>query len=66
VRIRCLRCENELTEYYFTPMSLHPNDAAKAHVVLECKRCGHVELLSKTSPLLKDLKGVPSYSGDGD
>lgn len=31
-----------------------------------CPKCGHVEFLSKDSPLLSDLEPIASDIGDGD
>jgi RNase P subunit RPR2 len=62
----CLRCNNELNEYLFTRMTFLPYGHGQTHVMLQCSKCGHVEFLAKTSPLLASLRPVPIYAGDGD
>jgi RNase P subunit RPR2 len=66
MKVCCLRCETELKQYFFTPITFLPYGNGDAHVMVECTKCGHVEFLSKKSPLLKDLKGIAAYAGDGD
>ena len=36
------------------------------HAILSCPRCGHVEFLSDSSPLLQNLELVAFDAGDGD
>jgi RNase P subunit RPR2 len=66
MKVSCLRCATELKQYFFTPMTFLPYGSGHAHVMVECTNCGHVEFLSKGSPLLTDLKGIAAYAGDGD
>ena len=66
MKVHCLRCETEIEQYFFTPMTFLPYGSDHPHVILECSNCGHVEFLSMTSPLLKDLEGISAYAGDGD
>ena len=66
MRVLCLRCETELKQYFFTSVTFLPYGSGGAHVMAECPKCGHVEFLSKSSPLLRDLKGIAASAGDGD
>jgi hypothetical protein len=36
------------------------------HAILSCPRCGHVEFVSDSSPLLQHLELVAVDTGDGD
>jgi hypothetical protein len=36
------------------------------HAILSCPRCGHIELVSDSSPLLQNLELVSVDAGDGD
>ncbi len=65
-RVECVRCHRELEEYSFTRLPLAPYGAGEGHVMLECPKCGHVEFLSRTSPLLGQLHAIATYVGDGD
>lgn len=47
-------------------MTFLPYGSGHAHVMVECTKCGHVEFLSESSPLLIDMKGNAVYDGDGD
>jgi hypothetical protein len=62
----CLRCHSPLEEYLFTRLSFLPPDVAHKHVMLECPKCGHVEFLSRTSPLIEQMRAMPTFAGDGD
>ena len=64
--LTCLRCHAVMEEYLFTDLSFMSYGAGHAHVMVECQKCGHVEFLSGTSPLLAELKASPMYAGDGD
>jgi len=66
MKVHCLRCETEIEQYYFTPMTFLPYGSDHPHVILECSKCGHVEFLSINSPLLKNLEGISAYAEDGD
>lgn len=59
----CLRCEQRLERYQLMRPSLTPG---AGHAMLSCPRCGHVEFVSESSPLLQSLELVPVDSGDGD
>jgi len=64
--VQCVRCHHGLEEYSFTRLPLLPYGAGDGHVMLECPKCGHVEFLSRTSPLVAKLQAIPTYVGDGD
>lgn len=64
--VRCIRCNAEIEEYIFTRLNVLPYGVRQAPVMLECSKCGHVEFLSATSPLLAELQAAPVYAGDGD
>ena len=57
----CLRCEQKLQRYQLMRASLAP---AGGHAILSCPRCGHVEFLAESSPLLQNLELVTVYTGD--
>jgi hypothetical protein len=59
----CLRCEQKLERYQLMRASLAPG---AGHAILSCPRCGHVEFVSDTSPLLQSLEMVAVDLGDGD
>ena len=65
-RVHCLRCHSEIDSYVFTRFTFHPYGAAGGNVVLECAKCGHIELMSQSSPLLRGLTAKPVAVGDGD
>jgi hypothetical protein len=60
----CLRCEQKLQRYQLMRASLAPGNAG--HAILSCPRCGHVEFVSDSSPLLQSLELVSIDTGDGD
>jgi DNA-directed RNA polymerase subunit RPC12/RpoP len=62
--VQCLRCRSELETYRFTKLSFAPYGAG--NVALECPKCGHIELMSENSPLLRRLNAKPVAVGDGD
>jgi len=66
MKITCLRCNAELKSYLMTQLSFLPYDVSHSHAMLECHQCGHLEFLSKNSPMLKELEMIPSLVGDGD
>jgi len=59
----CLRCEQRLEKYQLMRVSLAANSG---HAILSCPRCGHVEFVSDSSPLLHNLELVSVDTGDGD
>ena len=64
--VTCIRCNRDLESYVFTRLRLSSDESERAHVMLECSACGHVEFLSRTSPLLSRLQAAPTFVGDGD
>jgi hypothetical protein len=64
--VQCLRCQNPIDSYVFTRVTFLPYGPAGGNVVLECAKCGHIELLSQNSPLLRRLNAKPMAVGDGD
>lgn len=64
--VECVRCHHELQEYSFARLPLHPYGGVDGHVMLECPKCGHVEFLASSSPLVAKLQALPTYVGDGD
>jgi hypothetical protein len=60
----CLRCEQRLERYQLMRVSLTPGNSGLA--TLSCPRCGHVELVSDSSPLLHSLELISVDIGDGD
>lgn len=59
----CLRCEQRLQRYQLMRASLAPG---AGHAILSCPRCGHVEFLADSSPLLQNLELIAFDAGDGD
>lgn len=64
--VSCLRCNSELTDYRPTRFTFLPYGISRAHAMLVCPKCGHVEFLSKESPLLNELEAIASDGGDDD
>lgn len=64
--VQCLRCKRELDSYVFTKLTFLPYGTQGGNVMLECPKCGHLEFLSQSSPLLQQLKANPVAVGDGD
>lgn len=60
----CLRCEQRLERYQLMRAGLAPGNIG--HAVLSCPRCGHVEFVAESSPLLQGLELVSVDTGDGD
>jgi hypothetical protein len=60
----CLRCEQKLERYQLMRIGLTPGNSGLA--TLSCPRCGHVELVSDSSPLLQNLELFSVDVGDGD
>jgi hypothetical protein len=59
----CLRCEQKLERYQLMRASIAPG---AAHAILSCPRCGHVEFVAESSPLLQGLELISVDTGDGD
>ena len=62
----CLRCEQKLERYQLMRISLSPNGQGPGYAILSCPKCGHVEFVSDSSPLLQSLELVSVDAGDGD
>jgi RNase P subunit RPR2 len=62
----CLRCEQKLERYQLMRVRLAPNGHGPGYAILGCPKCGHVEFVSDTSPLLQGLELVSVDAGDGD
>lgn len=64
-QVECVRCHHKLEEYSFARLPLQ-GAGEDGYAMLECPKCGHVEFLSRTSPLVAKLQVIPTYVGDGD
>ena len=62
--VSCLRCEQRLERYQLLRASLAPGGSG--HAILSCPRCGHLEFVSDSSPLLQSLEMITVDIGDGD
>ncbi len=67
----CLRCEQKIERYQLMKVSLVGVDPSiqghgHGHAILSCPKCGHVEFVSESSPLLQSLELVSVDTGDGD
>jgi RNase P subunit RPR2 len=62
----CLRCEQKLDRYQLMRVSLVPHGHGHGHAILSCPKCGHVEFVSESSPLLQSLELINIDTGDGD
>ena len=60
----CLRCEQKLQRYQLMRASLAPGNSG--HAILSFPRCGHVEFVADSSPLLQSLEMISVDTGDGD
>jgi len=60
----CLRCEQKLERYQLMRVSLAAGNSG--HAILSCPRCGHVEFVADSSPLLQGLELRAVDTGDGD
>ena len=58
----CLRCEQKLQRYQLMRASLAPG---AGHAILSCPRCGHVEFVADSSPLLQSLELVSVDTASG-
>ena len=63
---KCLRCNTELRDYRLLRFSFLPYGVPRQNAMLVCPSCGHIEFVTKESPLLKDLDARPSAGGDDD
>jgi hypothetical protein len=64
--VLCLRCNTPISEYRPTRFTFLPYGISRAHAMLVCPKCGHVEFLSKDSSLLHDLEPLAPSGGDDD
>jgi transcription elongation factor Elf1 len=64
--VSCLRCEQQLQRYQLMKLHLIPGSGSHGLAILSCPKCGHVELVAETSPLLNALELVSVDTGDGD
>jgi RNase P subunit RPR2 len=62
----CLRCEQNLYRYQLMRVSLVSTAPGHGHAILSCPKCGHVEFVAESSPLLQSLELIPVDTGDGD
>lgn len=62
----CLRCEQKLERYQLMRVNLVPSVTGPGYAVLSCPKCGHVEFVADSSPLLQGLELVSVDTGDGD
>jgi hypothetical protein len=65
-KVSCLRCNAEITEYRLMRFTFLPYGISRGHAMLVCPKCGHVEFVSKNSPLLRDLQAIESNASDDD
>lgn len=64
--VSCLRCNAGLTNYRPTRFTFLPYGISRAFAMLVCPKCGHVEFLTKESPLLQGLETIAGEGGDDD
>ena len=64
--VSCLRCEQTLERYQLMKMHLIPGNGSHGLAILSCPKCGHVEFVAESSPLLNALQLVSVDAGDGD
>ena len=64
--VHCLRCEQKLDRYQLMRIALAPQSGAHGHAILSCPKCGHVEFVAESSPLLHSLELISVDTGDGD
>jgi hypothetical protein len=64
--VECLRCQQPLDSYAFARFTFLPYGSHNGKVMLVCPKCGHVEFMSDSSPLLCYLAADPAAVGDGD
>ena len=66
MKLTCLRCSAEILGYLVMRLSFLPYGAGHSQVMVECHKCGHIEFMSRNSPLLAGMQATPTYAGDGD
>ena len=64
--VRCLRCEQQFERYQLMKVHLIPGSGSHGLAILTCDKCGHVEFVTESSPLLNSLELVSVDTGDGD
>jgi transcription elongation factor Elf1 len=64
--VSCLRCEQKLERYQLMKIHLVPGSGSHGLAILSCPKCGHVEFVAESSPLLNSLELVSVDTGDGD
>jgi hypothetical protein len=64
--VRCLRCEQQFERYQLMKVHLIPGNGSHGLAILTCAKCGHVEFVTESSPLLNALELVSVDTGDGD
>jgi RNase P subunit RPR2 len=64
--VLCLRCEQQLERYQLMKVNLIPGSGSHGLAILTCAKCGHVEFVAESSPLLNTLELVSVDTGDGD
>jgi hypothetical protein len=62
----CLRCEQQLERYQLMKVHLIPGSGSYGLAILSCPKCGHVEFVAESSPLLNVLELNSVDTGDGD
>jgi hypothetical protein len=63
---RCLRCDTELRDYRMLRFNFMPYGMSRQNAMLVCASCGHIEVVTKDSALLKNLNAMASAGGDDD
>lgn len=63
---KCLRCNTELKDYRLLRFSFLPYGVSRQNAMLVCAHCGHIEFVTKGSPLLKNLNALANAGGDDD
>ncbi len=63
---KCLRCDTELRDYRMLRFNFMPYGMSRQNAMLVCASCGHIEFVTKDSPLLKNLNAMASAGGDDD
>lgn len=64
--VSCLRCEQQLDRYQLMKVHLIPGSGSHGLAILSCPKCGHVEFVAESSPLLNTLELISVDTGDGD
>jgi hypothetical protein len=63
---KCLRCNTELRDYRLLRFNFLPYGMSRLNAMLVCPSCGHIEFVTKDSPLLKNLDAMANAGGDDD